>query len=389
MKKLFLLLFVVAFFANISFGQEFYRYQSLETRVANTILRSQEINKLRGIKHPDTIFPKQKPMFILEDGNIYDGHVVNPEETLGEILKEFYVWKDWEDTKADIDTALLRMRADSINQQKGGIKNDESTESPDKKTPWWVWVILGFIVLVVLNLLFSKTEKKDKPEAEERQLVDPVKEGPPYVEGGVAEEDAGEYFFELLQKENPGIVIRLIDVRPGFLNTLQGLIATVKYADGTKKELRFRNVAGYAGKVSRDGGKTFQEEYFFQGCGNPVYDKSSIQSSENLIFTKEPIHYDDEENVSETTNLTGDENQIAHETFGGTSNPLKLLGNQNPENSELSNIVAQHLSMAEKFLLERSAYSAETTVVKNSEGTEITTLLVKMRPQERKKSGSK
>ena len=46
--------------------------------------------------------------------------------------------------------------------------------------------------------------------------------------------------------------------------------------------------------VSLDEGKTFHEEFFFEGCGNPVYGRRSMLGGSGLIFSTTPLNFGDE-----------------------------------------------------------------------------------------------
>ena len=51
---------------------------------------------------------------------------------------------------------------------------------------------------------------------------------------------------------------------------------------------------GFTAKVSRNGGKTFNDEHFFDFCGNPVYQEKSFGEKSGLIISEIPINFGDE-----------------------------------------------------------------------------------------------
>jgi hypothetical protein len=330
--------------------------QAMQTKIANTIERSRSINELNGIMNPDSIYPGQNVRFILENGEIYD-HQVLPLETETGILLEFYEWQE----KPFRNVVTFTHVPDS-----GSNSPDYFLEGKEKsflgKHPY----LLVLFALVALMLLYVWTRK-------DKKAVDPTTAGSPFVEGGVhSQKEAEEHFFQLLAQKYPNSRIKLIDVQPKFLHTTGEGAQRIEYADGTHQRHEFRNMPGFQGQVSIDDGE-FETEYFLEKCGNPVSWRRSFRKSKRIFATDEPLDYIDE-SIFDASFM---ETNPAEET-------QKTEEEENSQNSELSIIVAQHLSMTKEFMSKRNAYSAETVIVRDSEGWELKTTVTRMRPNTKK-----
>lgn len=278
MKKFFSFLMVLVMSATLAIGQ-----QMTNTEIANIIAMSQEYN--REVVNPNLIFPGQVLTYTFGDGTT---HTITVDS-------------------GDSQWTIVRDKLAKLVEEHGPVVKSqppvipETPVEPSKKGwSWWAWVIIIFLALYLLGAIVGFIMGKTTKSSKKQKDIDPTTAGPAFVPSGVSAENAANHFRALAQRSNPGANIVIKDVKPGFISTPGSKTARVQFADKTHQDLSFRNVPGFQGKVSTDGGKTFHKEYYFGACGNPVRSRRSFLENSGLIFSETPINFGDENQVAET-----------------------------------------------------------------------------------------
>jgi hypothetical protein len=355
--------------------------QMTNTEIHRVISQSRELNK-NVTSSPDSIWPGQRLSFLFSDGYVRDW-VVSEGETETFIVKEISRLENIHGSVIAPDTTAVDS---SI------VRPVKLVVTPVAKDPFPWWVLIGFVILVFvvyeLWLFLGKATKETKKTEQKQKYVDPTKAGFPFVAGGVKPENAENHFRDLTLRntavKESNIVIR--DIRPVFLSTKGGLPQTVDFANGASKELSFRNFPGFAGLVSRNKGKNFTEEYFLEGCGNPVYRKESFLAGDGLIISDKPIKFGDEE-VVETKSSTSEEAK-APEVEAVNEKPVveevvKDLVSE--KGSDLLEVSVDHVLMVERLLAVSPNIHRVSTKFVNSEGSVETIFETKNVPIEKAK----
>lgn len=326
---------------SFTFAQEV--KQMTDNEAYRTVLRSQEMNQMtNGVINPDLIYPGQVLTFLFADG------------TGARIVAEV----------GDNQCKIVKNKLAQMELIHGRVIDfprfdpNAVTPAPAKEKPKFPWgstvgiILLIFFVAVIYNM-FSDSDNKKTTD----KNVDPTKEGVPFIANGVKKEDA-ENHFRTLHNNASNIIVK--DIRAGFLNTANGTPQIVDFADGTHKNLCFRNVPGYAGMVSLDGGKTFHEEYFLEGCGNPVHQRKSFKGG--LIFSLSPIDFGDEHSEVDSS-LAPKADEVVDENVNKTlvqEVVTKEKTNEEPSpavtKSDLASVSSEHVILVEKFLEKQVAH---------------------------------
>jgi hypothetical protein len=279
MKKLFIFV-VLAMSVTLAIGQ-----QMLNTEIMQMIWRSAEFQRESGITNPDLIFPGQTLTYSFTDGTT-ETITVQPGDNQWTVVRD--------------KLGKLQQKHGPIVHLGGETAKSTPKEKEEKSIfqssdfPWFFWVFIGILALVFLGWIGEKIRQSEKQKTDSSINADPTTAGSAFVPGGVSDENAVTHFKTLAERNTPKDQIVIKDKKPVFLSTPNGLIARVEYVDGTHKDLPFRNKSGFTAKVSRNGGKTFNDEHFFDFCGNPVYQEKSFGEKSGLIISEIPINFGDE-----------------------------------------------------------------------------------------------
>lgn len=170
------------------------------------------------------------------------------------------------DTTTSQDIAPI---VNSSNENKNGI-------------PWWVWLI----VVGVLVLLFFATSKEAKKKRKEKieAAKDPVTSGAPMREGGITDEQAPAYAHEVAARQFNRPNLAVTNITRG---RLSGENLEVYYNGvATPQRRTFNDFPAYRGEVTVDNEQRFV--YFLQGCGNDVR-MGNYFSGQNITFIPEQV----------------------------------------------------------------------------------------------------
>ena len=258
-----------------TFGQKYYTDEQI--RVGKLVLK----NKINNpwVLNPNSIWPGQPLYYQFGDG--FDTTVVvNDGDTQEGIMASLIKRHGAVIIDRDTSNSAHRHAVDHY-------PNHDPGSSFWANLPWG-WFFLLLIVLILGTKLLTMVNWKKLRMG--KFSDNPTAEGKPFVPGGVNEEDAENHLRALAQRRNPGAEIRITNSRPGYLSTTGVGPVKVDFADKTNQKLRFRNTPAFAGMVSVNG-KPAKEEYYFPECGNPVYQRRSLKSGKNLIFSTSPIDF--------------------------------------------------------------------------------------------------
>lgn len=346
---------------NVAFGQV------SNTEIANAILKAKEVNRqFSGIENPNDIYPGQTVWIPVE---------VKKGDTQWFIFRDMFY-----PAVKEKPTVLQEMEPNQ-----GILPQPEPEVQPEEKElmsfsdvgKLFAWLFLAVVVACILFLFVYVIYKVFKNQTKERSeeikfSLDPTKEGPAFVEGGVhTEEEASRQFVNLARMSNPNLNPSNIVVKERkrvYVSTPNGESAIVNFANGTTQELAFRNVLGWQAMVSVDGGKSFQREVVFEDCGNPVYSRTSMKDL-GLIITDEPINFGDEVIASETviSDESIDKKVDKLITELEKEDKIQVVEKREMESDEVM-IVNDHSLVAEKFLKTQQAHRVTMDYQKNADG---------------------
>jgi len=127
----------------------------------------------------------------------------------------------------------------------------EGTQPVKTGIPWWVWVLFAWVALGTLGFIWTVL----------RAIMsrDPVAAGPAMV-NGVNDQTVTQAF----GRESSSTIVKNVE-RGRVYGAVQ-----VHYGDGSSKSFRLNGQAGYKATVSWNNGKTWNEEYMLQACGNDL-----------------------------------------------------------------------------------------------------------------------
>lgn len=382
MKKLILSFAMVMLVSTMALGQ------MSNSEIYRIISQSKELNKNVTL-NPDSILPGQRLSFLFTDGYV----------------------RYWVVAKGETETSIVRQISE-LEKIHGRVVAPKDTTAVDPAVvkpkpvapvnnkedfPYWTLFGIFLIILFLYFLLRFLTKSKKETKTTEQKYVDPTKEGAPFMYGGVKAENAESHFHTLARMNNTeesNIVIK--NIRPVFISTRDGVAQEVSFLNGSVKNLLFRNVPGFAGLVSRDKGKTFAEEYFFQACGNPVRNDTSFDGK-GLIISDTPIKFGGEEIVVEEVKTSVSEEakapEVAEEKPVVEEPIVKDLVPEIPvkvKNSNLLDVSVDHVLMVERLLEVSPNIHRVSTKFVNSEGSVETIFETKNVPTEKaKKEGEK
>lgn len=340
--------------------------QISNSEIAKILSQSKEYNS--HVPDLNWIYPGQVLTFEFLDGNI---HQI-------EVEKGDVAWKLVE--KLDKLVAIhgpVVVKPDSVVQPQQVVEDKEPIlpvqDQVLTKILDWIWQNLFWILLLLLvvglvGLAFTNEKFKDLlnrdlssffKRSKGKFSQSPTTEGKPFVNGGVNAENARNHFVTLAQRNNPGADIQITNRRQGYLSTIGGAPATVEFGDGTKQKLSFRNEPAFAAMVSING-KPAKEEYFFQGCGNPVYTRRSMNAGKNLIFTIEPINFGDEV-------VNSDRGNIIRETAEVVKEEKPVVEKRVDQSNEVM-IINDHAIVAAEFLQTQTAHKVVMEYIKDING---------------------
>lgn len=236
----------------------------------------------------------------------------------------------------------------------------------------WLGILILLLVLAILILALTSENFRDIlnrplfPKKEKSKFSnDPTREGKPFVEGGVKEENSNDHFRTLAVRSNPGINpsnIVIKEKKRVYISTPNGESATVEFVDGSKSPFSFRNVPGWSAMVSTDGGKKFKRELYFQDCGNPVYSRTSMKEA-GLIITDEPVNFGSTMDAS-----SSESEKSVPETKEEAKQEVKKPV-ETPIAHELDKVSGDHAMVANEFLQTQKAHKATMKCTKNADGS--------------------
>ncbi len=355
MKNLIFSFLVLILSAGNAFGQ------ISNSEIHKIIMMSKEANVQNGIFDPNKIFPGQKLTFIFEDGHEQEIYV-EPGDNQWSVVKNKLSWYE-----------SLHGEVVEPNQEVQPQPKETTPDyvGPEPLSSWyffpWGWLVAFICILpIIIKLLTMVNWKKLREKRKGKFSQSPTTEGKPFVEGGVSAENSRNHFVNLAQRSNPGADIQITNRRQGYLSTVGGAPATVEFGDKTKQKLSFKNEPAFAAMVSING-KPATEEYFFQGCGNPVYSRRSMKAGKNLIFTTEPLNFGDDV-VEEKVNQEMVKVETELEKVAEQQKPVvekKDLG------SDEVMMVNDHTNVVIEFFKTQKAHSAMTEYIKNADGSTI------------------
>lgn len=335
MKKFFfflaLTLFSVVFFP--AFGQK--QYTDEQIRVGQLVLGNMTNNP--HISNPDSICPGQPLFYRLEDG--FDTTViVKPGDTQEGILTPIVEKKHF---GVIVNEPVEFYQLPEVDSSKG---KDSFT------IPWYVWIILVLLSLLVLwggGILFIADRRK----------ADPVYAGPAQVPGGVSDSGAYSRMREVAQNRFPGARLDIRNIRRGRLSGL----AMVHYASGSPRKLNLIGTPAYAGEVMiNDRTETI---YFLQGCGNDAR-QGNYMSGNNLVFEPDVVINED-----------GSESSLPPVTMPATETIKKSVPVTVAESiirSEYDGQVGQAMKLAEKVVTANPSHQVDIEIPKGEGSFKMT-----------------
>lgn len=299
-----------------------------DKEIAETILKSRDVNKGHGITDPNLIYPGQIVEYMFADGSSLR-YEVTPQQT------------QWLIAKAAIAEAKKRGAIVSLLDPIPQVTPEEVIEGSDSIAPisagysWWdkygdLFLLFGACFLAVCLLVFGVPYLRSISERRKisRIPVNPATSGPAMTPGGITAENVRQVMHENAQRAYPGSTVRVIRTEHGTLDS-NGVPKLVSFRDGTRQLHVLNNRSGVRATIAVAGQEGTRYVYSLLECANDVRSGGGI-SDEGIVFTPLSVLSLSPLNTTEESASVENETNLP-DVVGSGATDFELLTDMIPE----------------------------------------------------------